>query len=205
MKTIKYIYFDVGSVLMLDFAETNKWEEMKQDLGFTENNGEIWERIWELHAKRVCVDFDVDQLIPILEQESTVSFPPGYSLLQDFVDRFTPNPSMWSVVEQAQQKYTLGLITDMYPRMLSVIQKHKLIPSANWHTIIDSSVVGMQKPDPRIYQLAQEKAGFSGMEIMFIDNLACNLVPARQLGWQTFLYDPTQPEQSSKQLAKQIF
>ena len=35
MPDIKFIYFDIGGVLLLDFSKTNKWLEMRRDLGIS--------------------------------------------------------------------------------------------------------------------------------------------------------------------------
>ena len=51
--------------------------------------------------------------------------------------------------------------------------------------VIESSVVGVRKPDPRIYQMACEKAGVEPSEAVFLDDLGINLKPARAMGMQT--------------------
>jgi putative hydrolase of the HAD superfamily len=51
--------------------------------------------------------------------------------------------------------------------------------------VIESSVVGLRKPDPRIYQLACDKAGVEPSEAVFLDDLGINLKPARAMGMQT--------------------
>ena len=57
--------------------------------------------------------------------------------------------------------------------------------------VVDSSEVGMRKPEDRIYKLMEEKLGKKGDEILFIDDLGINLKAARQLGWRTLKYDST--------------
>lgn len=51
--------------------------------------------------------------------------------------------------------------------------------------VIESSVVGLRKPDPRIYQLACEKMGIAPTEAVFLDDLGVNLKSARALGMHT--------------------
>ena len=51
--------------------------------------------------------------------------------------------------------------------------------------VIDSSKVGLRKPDPRIYELTCERLGVSPDRCMFIDDLACNVEAAAQLGMHT--------------------
>ena len=51
--------------------------------------------------------------------------------------------------------------------------------------ILESSKLGIRKPDARIYQLAIEKIGLSPDEIVYFDDLGINLKPAKKLGVRT--------------------
>lgn len=51
--------------------------------------------------------------------------------------------------------------------------------------VIESSVVGVRKPDPRIYEMACEQLGVLPDECVFLDDLGINLKPARALGMTT--------------------
>jgi putative hydrolase of the HAD superfamily len=51
--------------------------------------------------------------------------------------------------------------------------------------VIESSVVGLRKPDPRIYELACERLEVEPAETVFIDDLGINLKPARAMGMTT--------------------
>lgn len=57
--------------------------------------------------------------------------------------------------------------------------------------VVDSSEVGMRKPEPPIYRLVEQKLGLPGERLLFVDDLGVNLKTARQLGWQTVKYDDT--------------
>ena len=52
-------------------------------------------------------------------------------------------------------------------------------------TVIESSKVGIRKPDTRIYQLACDKLSIAPHEAIFLDDLGINLKPARALGMTT--------------------
>ncbi len=56
---------------------------------------------------------------------------------------------------------------------------------AMFDLVIESSKVGMRKPDPRIYTLACEGLNIAPQEAVFLDDLGINLKPARQLGMST--------------------
>ena len=51
--------------------------------------------------------------------------------------------------------------------------------------VIESSKVGIRKPDPRIYQLACQQLGVNPQEVVYLDDLGVNLKPAKQIGMTT--------------------
>jgi putative hydrolase of the HAD superfamily len=62
----------------------------------------------------------------------------------------------------------------------------------HFDVFIESSVEGMRKPDPRIYQLACTRLGVEPEATVFLDDIGANLKPARALGLTTIkVDDPT--------------
>lgn len=204
MAKTKFIYFDVGGVLILDYSGTNKWIEMKRDLGITEDQDLLFDDAWSENRESICLDCDVDTLIPKFESVLGFDFPIGYSMLDDFVNRFEKNNSIWNIAKKAKEKYTIGLLTNMYPRMLERIIESGLLPDIEWDVIIDSSIVGYKKPQSGMYQIAQTKSGYNGEEILFIDNQQRHLDSAMKLGWKTLLYDPQNIKESNDKLEKEL-
>ena len=56
--------------------------------------------------------------------------------------------------------------------------------------VVDSSAVGMRKPDARIYQLSLDRLGAAAHETAFIDDAPGNVVGARRAGLQAVLIGP---------------
>jgi epoxide hydrolase-like predicted phosphatase len=54
---------------------------------------------------------------------------------------------------------------------------------------IESAVVGLRKPDPRIYQLACRELDVTPPEAVFLDDIGSNLKAARALGMTTIKVD----------------
>lgn len=204
MDEIKFLYFDVGGVSIIDFSGNNKWEEMIRSFGVTDENKKHFDLVWGKYENRLCTDCDIDTIVPEFRQVKGISMPEEYSMLTDFVQRFERNHSIMPVIENAKGKYRVGLLTNMYPRMLEAIKEYGLLPELEWDAIIDSSVVGHQKPDPHIYEIAEKMAGVKPEEIFFIDNSNQNIQMAQERGWNTFLYDPQKPEESSRHLAESL-
>jgi putative hydrolase of the HAD superfamily len=56
---------------------------------------------------------------------------------------------------------------------------------ALFDVIIESSKVGVRKPDPEFYELACEALAIEPAEAVFLDDLGINLKPARAMGMTT--------------------
>jgi putative hydrolase of the HAD superfamily len=63
---------------------------------------------------------------------------------------------------------------------------------------IESSQLGLRKPDPRIYRYASELMGVAAEETVFLDDIGRNLKPARELGMKTLKVD--QPDEALAEL-----
>ena len=58
--------------------------------------------------------------------------------------------------------------------------------------VVDSSVVGLRKPDPAIFQLTCERLGLRPEECLFVDDIPSNVAGAAALGIEAILCrDPT--------------
>jgi epoxide hydrolase-like predicted phosphatase len=75
-------------------------------------------------------------------------------------------------------------LTNNWPR----IDDREYPPTENglgFDVVIESAVVGLRKPDPRIYELVLSKLGVDPPEAVFLDDLGINLKPARAMGMTT--------------------
>jgi putative hydrolase of the HAD superfamily len=63
---------------------------------------------------------------------------------------------------------------------------------------VESAVVGLRKPDPRIYALVCERLGVEPPRVAFLDDIGRNLKPARELGMATIKVDD--PDRALREL-----
>jgi len=63
----------------------------------------------------------------------------------------------------------------------------------HFDVFLESSVLGMRKPDPRIYAYACETLRIDPREAIFLDDIGRNLKPARALGMTTVKVDAPGP------------
>ena len=199
---IKFVYFDVGGVVIKDFSKSNGWIDLQNEIGIGRGQEEKFKEFWDKYPD-ISTSRDVESLKPLIEEKFNISFPKNYSFLIDgFIKRLKRNESLWPVIETIHKNTGVGLLTNMYVGMFEEIKKHDLFPEINWDIVIDSSQVKLQKPDIGIFKLAEEKAGFKGQEILFVENSQENADAAKNLGWQTFFYDSADYSKSSDELVK---
>ncbi|MGA3020598.1 MAG: HAD family hydrolase [Candidatus Micrarchaeales archaeon] len=199
---INFVYFDLGGVIVKDFTETNKWEKLKKEWGITTKQNIEFEEFWEEYEPRVCAGMHINDLIPPINKQFGTKIPLRHSLLNDFVDRFRSNKSIWPIVNKMKKICRVGLLTNMYPDMLSTIQKQGILPNVKWDVVIDSSIEGYLKPERQLFEIAQERAKIEKREILFVENSMQHIKAAREFGWQTFFYDSADYSKSSHKLSK---
>ena len=101
-------------------------------------------------------------------------------------------PEMVNALKIISQAHRIGCITNNVksgegPGMARSASKAEAIAGVMelFDIVIESSKVGMRKPDPRIYQLACSEMDIDPGEAIFLDDLGINLKPAKALGMTT--------------------
>jgi putative hydrolase of the HAD superfamily len=69
----------------------------------------------------------------------------------------------------------------------------------HFHVVVESAVVGLRKPDPRIYELACRELGVAPPATAFLDDIGRNLKSARALGMTTIKVED--PDVALRELA----
>ncbi len=92
------------------------------------------------------------------------------------------------LIEQLGGRYDVGLISNSTPRLEGELRdRHKI--DGLFKVIVNSALVGIAKPDARIYQLAAERMGVEPSACVHIDDLARNVEGAREAGFQAILHE----------------
>src|SRR5207253_1703596 len=87
-------------------------------------------------------------------------------------------------------------LTNIMPGLLSSLKRDGKMPRVEYDVVVDSSEVGAIKPDAKIYEIAEERAGCPPEEILFIDDTRTNIMAAAERGWQILLFDEADPADS---------
>lgn len=121
-----------------------------------------------------------------------------------YVEAVEPISEMHALLPWVLEHYEVGLLSNIMPGMIDVLKKAGKIPTLPYHTIIDSSVVGAIKPEAKIYQIAQEKAGVPANQILFVDDSRTNLMAAEKLGWHVLWFDDYRPAKSVEHIRQAL-
>jgi putative hydrolase of the HAD superfamily len=60
-------------------------------------------------------------------------------------------------------------------------------------SVVDGSVIGILKPDPRIYQLMADQLGVPAADVVFLDDQPVNVAGGRTAGMTAIQVDVTRP------------
>ena len=101
-----------------------------------------------------------------------------------------PNPQASAVLERLQQfDLALGMISNSGGTIEQIITNHGLAPYFRF--VLDSQIVVVEKPDPRIFQMALERAKATPAEAVYIGDLySIDVVGSRAAGLDAILLDP---------------
>lgn len=188
---ISFVFLDIGGVVVKDFSKTNKWDELKKKWGVTPEMDRAVDDFWDTYEPQIHKGLiNMADLIPVMNEKFNLNLRPDRDLLADFVNDFEKNNEIDRVLAFLKGRTRVGLLTNMYPGMLEGIKERGLLPSFDWDLVINSSLEHTQKPEPRIYEIAEQRCGVSGEQIFFADNRSDNIEAARERGWQTYLYNP---------------
>lgn len=101
-------------------------------------------------------------------------------------------PDMAEAVRRCSERLKTGLLTNNYSPMGSSERSAELAEVLGWFdVVVESSVVGVRKPDSAFYTMACEALGVEPSGCVFLDDLGVNLKPARAMGMTTIkVVDP---------------
>ena len=88
------------------------------------------------------------------------------------------------IIESLEQSYLLGLVSNYYGNIETVLKELSI--KKYFASIVDSSVVGIRKPDAQIFNMALNELGSNPTEAIVIgDSYGNDIAPAKLLGCDT--------------------
>ena len=188
---IEAVIFDFGGVLTTSpfeaFARYETERGYPVDIIRRTNAANHLENAW---AKFERAEVDLDTFDRLVAEESRAF---GAEVRgKDILPLLSGDlrPEMVEALRRIKTKFKTGCITNNMPsnaaggseagRTLYAREIMELFDE-----LIESSKIGIRKPDPRIYQMMCEKLSVTPAACVFLDDLGPNLKPARALGMTT--------------------
>jgi len=188
---VKFIYFDLGGVL-LSFTEA--FAEMAR---FLDCSYEEFTKAFFKYNDVSCLgEITGQQLWFKINEELGEEKGDELEFTEFFTSECVRIDSMVRFVDEVKDKYSIGLFTNIQLGIFEKNIKKGLIPEAEFKVIIKSCDEGLIKPNLEIYRIAQERCGFKANEILLIDDFVENVNAARKMGWHTVHFKTTDPEDS---------
>ena len=192
--SIDAVIFDLGGVVMESpLAAIARYERdhglapqaINRAIRATGESG-AWSRLerGELSVEAFLTPFEADCRACDVEVS-------GARLMAYIAEAGRPRPAMIEAIRRLRARglRTAALTNNWVsetPRGQHPVREH-------FDVFVESSVVGMRKPDPRIYELACRELGVAPPHAAFLDDIGGNLKPARALGMTTIKVGEPEP------------
>ena len=193
--SIRAVIFDFGGVILTSpFDAFSRYETdnglptgLLRQLNATNPDTNAWARLERS-------EIDLAGFVDLFEAEAAAAghAVDGRAVLALLAGEL--RPEMVEALRRCHERLTTALLTNNFMLgdgsepsgpMADVLRE--------FDVIVESSQVGLRKPDPAIYHLVCDKLGVEPNEAVFLDDLGINLKPARAMGITTIkVVDPAQ-------------
>lgn len=192
-KKLKAVLWDFGGVLTSSpfeaFTRYEMQHKLPKDFIRSINATNPDNNAWALFESSQVSIAEFDQLFKKEAEQLGYSIP-GKDVLALLSGDI--RPAMVHALKVIKRHYQVGCITNNVrsgqgPGMSKSETKANQVGEVMslFDMVIESSVLGIRKPNPKIYQIACDQMGIDPIQALFIDDLGINLKPARALGMKT--------------------
>lgn len=198
-KTPLAILWDFGGVILSSpFEAFNRYEaqaKLPKDFIRSLNARDPDTNAW---AKMERSEVSLEGFVTLFEEEARRHghAVDGWKILQALSGDI--RPQMVEALRRCKSTFRVACITNNMksgdgPGMARSPEKAKAVAEimSLFEHVVESSKLGMRKPDPRIYRHACDLLGVAPERCIYLDDLGVNLKPAREMGMQTIkVVDP---------------
>ena len=202
---VEAVIWDFGGVLTTSpfeaFARYERERGLPKDLIRNINASNPDNNAWALFERSECTLDEFDRLFAA-EAAALGHAVPG----RDIIELLSGDirPEMVEALKRCKARAKVGCITNNVSagEGAGMARSHDKAAAVQeimslFDHVIESSKVGIRKPDPRIYEMACNALGVSAASSVYLDDLGINLKPARALGMTTIKV--VTPEQALKE------
>lgn len=194
---IQFVYCDINGVLVRFFQRAFVTLSRQTSL----NLDKIETTFWHYNDAANRGEMSLDEFNTAMCQHLGIKDFDWYSLYLDSVE---PIFEMHECLKTIIADCKVGLLSNISAGLIDGLREKGLIPDLNYATIVDSSEVGAIKPENEMYTIAEKQAGYSGSQILFIDDSRTNIMAAERRGWRVLWFDDYRPDESVKRVQEAL-
>ena len=196
-KSVKFIFFDAGNTLVfLDFERvlaplTARGVRVKQEQIYAAERtakrqmdesvhmGKVDARYWETFFEHLLNAVNIDDRELMMELQKSAQRAHSWCGIR---------PGTADVLADLQQRFKLAVISNSDGSIRTLLGDLGLLKY--FEVVVDSSLVGYEKPDPRIFRAALEATSAAPEQSLYVgDVLSVDYEGARNVGMQAILMD----------------
>ncbi|MDO8428752.1 MAG: HAD-IA family hydrolase [Candidatus Diapherotrites archaeon] len=184
---IKAIVFELGGVLITHFPDSHA-KEMERHFKIPVHDLEkIWKENLALANQGKITSQECFKRVSAQLEEKTgkkIDFKELEKYNFNLLKR--PVQKIWDLIEKLKESYDLYLfsnVADFFPKLEKEIGKFHYFKK-----MILSYQAGYKKPEKEFYKHLIQEVGLLPEEILYIDDHAAYLEPAKQMGMNTILF-----------------
>jgi putative hydrolase of the HAD superfamily len=198
---IKAVFWDFGGVITTSpFEAFNRYEQAHhlppnfiRKVNAADPDGNAWARLER--SQITPAEFDRE-----FERETAAA---GHAVRGSIVLELLSGdlrPEMVEALRRCRQKFRTACLTNNVKGLQQTETERTGRRAAEMRSVmnlfdnvVESSRVGVRKPEPRFYEIACDIMKIAPAEVVFLDDLGINLKPARAMGMTTIkVTDPCQ-------------
>jgi FMN phosphatase YigB (HAD superfamily)/DNA-binding XRE family transcriptional regulator len=186
---VRFVYFDINGCLVRFFHPA--FTRLAVDTG--KSADVIETAFWHLNEEACRGDITMSEFNDAFAERIGIEPVDWQSYYFEAID---PVTEMQDLLQWAADNYYVGLLSNIMPGFINRMMREGVLPRVHYTQIVDSSVEKVIKPEPHIFEIAQQRAGVEPHEILLIDDSRSNLMAAEKQGWNVLWFDDYRPDVS---------
>lgn len=194
---IEFVYFDINGCIVRFFHQA--FAAAAKDTGIS---SDIVETAFWHYNDAVCRgEMSMNEFNKVLARQFKQD---QFDWQQYYLDAVDPISETAELLDWAKQHYRIGLLSNIMPGFIEAMRSRRLLPDLAYDAVIDSSQVQAIKPEPKIFEVAAERAKADPGAILLIDDSRANLMAAERAGWRVLWFDDYRAAESVQRIRQAL-
>lgn len=194
---VRFVFFDINGCLVRFFHRA--FTQIAQSSG---KQADVVETAFWHYNDAVCRgDMALEEFNEAMARQLEMD---SFDWRKYYIENVEPIAPMHEILAWVSENYYIGLLSNIMPGQIKQLIEKGFVPALNYDVIVDSSEVGLIKPEPEIFQFAEAKTNCKPHEILLVDDSRSNIMAAERLGWKVLWFDDYNPEESVEKIKQAL-